>query len=598
VKGEVIVPRRIAVMPGELSSQIAAGEVVERPASIVKELLENSLDAGATDIVIELEAGGKTLIKVVDNGEGIHKDDVSLAFERHATSKIYKFEDITDLDSYGFRGEAIASIASVSKVEMLTRKEDSLSGTRMCVEGGFIKEVVDAGCPVGTSVTVRDMFYSTPVRMKFLKKDATEQSYCIEAITRIALSNPDTRIKVVARGKTIFDVPRTESIFDRVSLVLGKNFRQNSMRIEGKNGSACLEGFISTPDLARSNTKGIFHYVNRRFVRDGLLNHALMNSYRWLIEPRKYPSAVLFFNLPPQEVDANVHPAKMEVRFRNSRDIYDLVIDTVAGTLAIQGSSREKMSESPELSSIYRKRTEEALRRYTISATPKKYLLEKAGGVFERGAALPTGPGIFEREYAASREELSFSSLTYLGQTMGTYLIFSDNSGIILMDQHAAHERVLFEKLRERSSKEGERQKLLIQEIISVSPGHFGLIMENIELLTDVGIDIEPYGENTVLLKSIPSSLTQVNIEVLIQDIIEEFIKTGKTQKIDEIREKIYTLFACKGAIKAHHILSSGEVMSLCKELDSVPFATHCPHGRPLYIRLDKAELERMFKRR
>jgi DNA mismatch repair protein MutL len=592
------VPRRIAVMPEKLSSQIAAGEVIERPASIVKELLENSLDAGATDITVELEGGGKTLIKIVDNGDGIHKDDVSLAFERHATSKIYKFEDITNLDSFGFRGEAIASIASVSKVEMLTRKEDSLSGTRVHVEGGFIKEVVDAGCPVGTSITVRDIFYSTPVRMKFLKKDATEQSYCIEAITRIALANQDTRIKVIARGKTVFDVPRTENIFDRVSLILGKNFREHSMRIEGKKGSAGLKGFISTPDLTRSNTKGIFHYVNRRFVRDSLLNHALMNSYRWLIEPRKYPSAVLFFDLPPQEVDANVHPAKMEVRFRNSRDIYDLVIDTVAGRLALQGIGREKTSESVELSSIYRKRTEEALKRYTISATSKRHLFEKAGGVFER-RALSTDPEIFEGEYATSREEISFSSLKYLGQTLGTYLIFSDNDGgIILIDQHAAHERVLFEKLRERSSKDGERQKLLIQEILSVSPGHFGLLMDNIELLTDVGIEIEPYGENTVRLKSIPSTLTQVNIEVLIHDIIEEFIKTGKTQKIDEIREKIYTLFACKGAIKANHILSSGEVTSLCEELDSVPFATHCPHGRPLYIRLDKSVLERMFKRR
>jgi DNA mismatch repair protein MutL len=584
------VPRRIAVMPGELSSQIAAGEVIERPASIVKELLENSIDAGATEIVVELEGGGKTLIKVVDNGEGIHKDDVSLAFERHATSKIYTFEDITDLDSFGFRGEAIASIASVSKVEMLTRKEDSLSGTRVRVEGGFMKEVVDAGCPVGTSVTVSDIFYPTPVRMKFLKKDATEQSYCIEAITRIALSNPGTRIRVVARGKTVFDVPRTENIFDRVSLVLGKNFRENSMRIEGKRDSAGLEGFISTPDLTRSNAKGIFYYVNRRFVRDSLLNHALMNSYRWLIEPRKYPSAVLFFDLPPEEVDANVHPAKMEVRFRNSRDIYNLVIDTVAGRLAMQGiGGRENTSESGEVSNIYRKRTEEALKRYTISATPKRHLFETTGNAFERRSH-STDPGIFEREYAATREEISFSSLTYLGQTMGTYLIFSDNGGIILMDQHAAHERVLFEKLRERSSKDGERQQLLIQEIISVSPAHFCLLMENIELLTDVGIEIEPYGENTVLLKSIPSTLTE--------DVIEEFIKTGKTQKIDEIREKIYTLFACKGAIKGNHILSSGEVTSLCEELDSVPFATHCPHGRPLYIRLHKAALERMFKRR
>jgi len=585
-------------MPGELSSQIAAGEVIERPASIVKELLENSIDAGATEIAVELEGGGKTLIKVVDNGEGIHKDDTVLAFERHATSKIYTFEDITDLDSFGFRGEAIASIASVSRVEMLTRRKDSLSGTRVRAEGGFVKEVVDAGCPVGTSVTVNDIFYSTPVRIKFLKKDTTEQSYCIEAVTRIALSNPGTRIQVVVRGKTVFDVPRTEDIFDRVSLILGKNFRENSMRIEGKRDGAGLEGFISTPALTRSNTKGIFYYVNRRFVKDSLLNHALMNSYRSLLEARKYPSAVLFFELPPQEVDANVHPAKMEVRFRNSRDIYDLVIDAVAGKLAMQGIGREPPYESAEVSNIYRKRTEGALKRYTISATPKRFLFETPGDTFER--RLPSAePGeIFEREYAATREEISFSSLTYLGQTMGTYLIFSDNSGIVLMDQHAAHERVLFEKLRERSSKDDERQQLLIQEIIAVSPAHFGILMENMALLTDVGVEIEPYGENTVLLKSIPSTLAQVNIELLIQDIIEEFIKTGTTQTIDKIVEKIYTLFACKGAIKAHQVLSSGEVASLCEELDSIPFATHCPHGRPLYMRFDKAALERMFKRR
>ncbi len=590
-------PGRIAVMPEELSSRIAAGEVIERPASIVKELLENSLDAGATDITVELEDGGKTLIKIVDNGEGIHKDDVPLAFERHATSKIYRFEDITELDSFGFRGEAIASIASVSKVEMLTRKEDSLSGTRVLVEGGVIRDVVDAGCPVGTSVIVRDIFYSTPVRMKFLKKDATEQSYCIEAITRIALSNPGTRIRVVARGKTVLDVPRTETLYDRVSLVLGKNFRQNSIRIEGKRGPACLEGFISTPDLTRSNAKGIFHYVNRRFVKDGLLNHALMSSYRWLIEPRKYPSAVLFFDLPPQEVDANVHPAKMEVRFRNSRDVYDLVVDSVAGTLAMQGISREKRSGSEELADSYRKRTEEALKQYTISATPKRYLFDTTGHASKSGMP-STDPGILARDYVTPGEGLSFSSLTYLGQTTGTYLIFSDNDGIVLMDQHAAHERVLFEKLRKRSSKEGESQKLLIQEIISLSPGHFSLLMDNMELLTDVGIEIEPYGENTIRLKSIPSTLTQVNIELLIQDVIEEFIATGKTRTIDDMREKIYTLFACKGAIKAHQILSYEEVASLCEELDSIPFATHCPHGRPLYIRLDTAALEKMFKRR
>jgi DNA mismatch repair protein MutL len=596
--GSLNLPRKIKIMSEELSSQIAAGEVIERPASIVKELLENALDAGATDIVVELEAGGKNSIKIVDNGEGIPRDEVPLAFERHATSKIYTFEDITQLSSFGFRGEAIASIASISKIEMLTRKRESLSGTRALVEGGHIKDVVDAGCPVGTSITVRDIFYSTPVRMKFLKKDATEQSYCMDTITRLALSNPGTRIKVTVKGKVVFDVPKTDDISERIAGILGNNFTQNAIKIEGSRESARLEGYISAPNLTRSNTKGLFYYVNRRYVKDSLLNHAVMNSYRWLIEPRRYPFAVLFFELPPSDVDVNVHPTKMEVRFRNPRDVYNLVIDNVAGTLAIQGPTRESGTATGDISAIYRERTKDALKRYTISTVPKKFLFEKTDDVFvEREGA--KAPDIFESEYQWSKEAISFSTLNYLGQIMGTYLIFSDDIGLILVDQHAAHERVLFEKLREKSSDQRDQgQKLLIQEIINVHPGTFSILMDNIELLTDVGLEIEPYGENTLLLKSIPSTLTNVNIEILISDIIEEFAKTGKAQKIGEIRETIFALFACKGAIKANHILSGREVKALCEDLDSVSFASHCPHGRPLYIRLGKIALEKMFKRR
>lgn len=585
--------RKIKVMSEELSGRIAAGEVIERPASIVKELLENSLDAGATDIVIELDGGGKKSIRVSDNGEGIENSDVPLVFERHATSKIYEFEDIDDLNSFGFRGEAIASIASISKMEMLTRKKESLSGMRVLVEGGGIREVVDAGCPVGTSVTVKDIFYSTPVRMKFLKKESTEQAHCTDVITRLALSSPGVKIKVIANGRIVLDIPKTSDMSERISLVLGKNFSNNALTIVGEKENAGLSGFISMPDFTRSNTRGLFYYVNRRFVRDSLLNHALITSYRWLIEPKRYPSAVLFIELPPSDVDVNVHPTKMEVRFRSPREVYNLVVDIIAGKLSTLGYNG-KPAES--MSGIYRGRTEEALRRYTISRTAKKHLFDKK--LFDEKKEVGISD-LFEEREGIDREAVSFSSLNYLGQFAGTYLIFYDTDGIVMVDQHAAHERVLFEKLREKLSDEGqEKQKLLIPEVISISPGNFVLLMDNKGLLADVGLEIESYGENTVRIKSVPATLSNVNIETLISDIVEELLNTGKMMKISEVKEKIFTLFACKAAIKGNQRLSKSEVRGLCEDLDSVPFSSHCPHGRPLYRRFTKIDMEKMFKRR
>ncbi|MBW2674362.1 MAG: DNA mismatch repair endonuclease MutL [Deltaproteobacteria bacterium] len=596
---------KIVVMPEELSNRIAAGEVVERPASIVKELVENSIDAGATDILVELEGGGKQSIKVVDNGRGIDRDDVALAFERHATSKIYTFEDIHRIASFGFRGEAIASIASISRIEMLTRRAEAPSGTRAVVRGGRIEEVIDAGCPVGTSVRVTDIFHSTPARKKFMKGDSTEQSHCMDAIVRLALSNPGVKIRVVANGRAILNVPKTENLSDRIALVFGDDFGRHLLQIEGRKGDATLRGVIFPPDRTRSNTKGQFYFVNNRFIRDKLLNHSVITAYRRLIEPRRFPSVVLFIDIPTDDVDINVHPSKMEVRFRTPSDIYGLIKETLTHTLAgmpvaLPGFQR------PESANTYRERVGETLKRYTLQSGAEKRTFDmnapqtetrKVPGPFSGEEGFGGRPDLFG-EPVAPGEGVSFSSLTYLGQVAGTYLVFSSDSALILMDQHAAHERVLFEKLKISKGGEVAAQGLLIPEVVTLQPGRFDLLMNAVDVLGDLGLGVERYGENTVVVKQAPAFLAGCNLEALISDVIEEIGDTGRTENIDETRDKVLALMACKGAVKANDALAASEVAALCEDLDAIPFAATCPHGRPLYTVIGLRDLERMFRRR
>ncbi len=595
-------------MSEDLSNRIAAGEVIERPASIVKELVENALDAGATDILVQLEGGGKHSVKVVDNGRGIERDDVPLVFERHATSKIYTFEDIYEIDSFGFRGEAVASIASISVIEILTRREGSLSGTRAVVRGGRIEEIADAGCPVGTSIAISDIFYSTPARMKFMKGDSTEQAHCMDAIMRLALSNPEVKIRVVSKGRTILAVPKAVSMSERIALVFGEDFGSHMLAVEGQKGDAKLRGFVSMPDRTRANTKGQFYFVNNRFIRDRLLNHSVITAYRRLIEPRRFPSVVLFIDIPAPDVDINVHPAKMEVRFKNAGEVYGLVTETLIKTLAgesVPAADSSGLSFGAPADS-YKGGVQNTLKRYTVLSGPEKRIFGM--NVSERGAGrMPDSSGgnkyekkppDFFSERDVPQETMNFSSLEYLGQIAGTYLAFSSAEAFILMDQHAAHERVLFERLKASSKESPPVQGLLLPEVVNLQPGRFDLLMHYTEMLREIGIGMEQYGENTILIKQIPAFLAGCNLETLISDILEEIRDTGKADNVDEIKDKILTIMACKGAVKANHTLTDPEVAALCKDLDSIPFAATCPHGRPLYTVFGIRDLEKIFKRR
>ncbi|MGZ3649337.1 MAG: DNA mismatch repair endonuclease MutL [Syntrophales bacterium] len=601
---------KIVVLPESLSSKIAAGEVIERPASILKELLENALDAGATEITIELEKGGRGSIKVIDNGEGIESAEVPLAFERFATSKIYQFDDIYKVRSYGFRGEALPSIGAISRVEMVTRKESSLSGTRVIVEAGRLESVTDTGCPVGTSVWVSHIFDPVPVRKKFLKTEATEQGYCMDVITRMALSHPEVRIRVLVHGREILNIPATGDISERVSLVLGTDFMDHMLPVKGARGSMTVLGFASKPDFTRSSAKQLYYFVNKRFIRDYLLNHAVMTAYRRLIEAKKYPTAVLFVDLPPGDVDVNVHPAKMEVRFRNPREIYDIIVETVVHALAniapvSSGAMGRTMPEG------YGERVQEALKRYTVTSGSGKLFFNKTLRDYsvprpamdripdKEQAEISTVKISVEREMPVKRQ--NFVDLEYIGQFAGTYLVFSSSDGLTLVDQHAAHERILFDKLRMETARRGEKimsQRLLIPEVANLSTGEFAVIMESIKVLEDMGVEVEPFGEKTVILKSVPAMLSHVEPKGLLLEILEELSNAERPIGLEERQEKLFALLACKGAVKANQKLAEAEVMRLCSDLDATQFSATCPHGRPVYVSFGLRDIEKMFKRK
>ena len=606
---------KIAVLPEDLTRKIAAGEVVERPASIVKELLENALDAGATEITIELKKGGCESIRIIDNGEGIDSHDVPLAFERYATSKIYQFDDIYRVSSYGFRGEALPSISSISRVEMTTRRRSSLAGTKIIVDAGQVKTISEAGCPVGTSILVDRIFDSVPVRKKFLKSETTEQGHCVDVITKMALVQPGVRIRVTADGKEILSIAATADGSERISLVLGMDFTKTMRPVNLEKGNMRCHGFISSPGQTWSSAKHMYFFVNKRYVKDYLLNHAVMTAYRRLIEAKRYPFVVLFVDIPEGDVDVNIHPAKMEVRFRNPRSIYDMMVETLVSVMAessaAEGAQAGTMFEESTGAVEYKKRVEEAIKRYTLSSGHGKLFFNQ-GEVyskkhhpqetdqFTQGEQTKPDRQIAEQP-ELSKGDITFSELEYLGHVAGTYLVFSSGNGLILMDQHAAHERVLFEKLKEASRREGEKtisQQLLLPEVVSLSPADFTFLTECIEVLEDTGMEVEPFGGTSIVVKSVPAALSHVHPKDMIAELIDSFSDEDRKIKIQERKERILTFLACRGAVKANHPLSAQEVAVLCHDLDHTPFPATCPHGRPICVSFEINHMEKMFKRR
>jgi len=587
---------KIIRLSRELIERIAAGEVVERPASIVKELLENSLDAGADDILIELEKGGKESIRITDNGCGMDHEDVKLAFERYATSKIRSFDDLWGVRSFGFRGEALPSIAAVSRMEMLTRAKGAVSGFRVVMDGGRTVEFREAGCPEGTSIHVTELFQTVPVRRKFLKSDSAEQGHCVDAVSRISLAHPHVRIRLNRAGKTILNAPKTADLEERIALVLGTETRGMLLPVRYSAAAATVAGFVSRPDIGRSTGRNILLYINGRFARDAMISHAVMNAYRGSIETGRYPYAVLFLELPPGEVDVNVHPAKAEVRFREPGAVYDAVLAGLREALAgLPGAGEAPQSigypGSGRRGGVFHAR--EAVRMYVIGG--------RDSGLFPRvSSASPsteTPPvSIFP---AGEREKGFFSSLDYAGQIAGVYLVFYGNEAMILLDQHAAHERILFEDLRKKASAGPIPSiRLLAPEVIHLSPSEYAVLEGLTPFLLETGMEVGFLGTDTAVVKSVPDLLFRPDPAAFLRDVIGEAAELGSSPQAEIVRDRIFASLACRAAVKSGDRLSDAEVRRLCADLERCSHPSTCPHGRPLYIRFEIREIEKMFKRR
>ena len=594
--------KRIVVLSAEIANKIAAGEVVERPASIVKELVENSIDAGASDIRVELEKGGCQSIKVIDNGSGIEREDVALVFERHATSKIYNFEDIYSVASFGFRGEAMPSIASIARVELLTRRKDDLAGTRATLDAGKIQEVAPAGCPSGTQISVTKIFANVPARRKFLKTEATEQGLCLDAITRLALAHPEISFKVNVNGRDAFTAPQARDASERIAMVMGEDFSNHRVSINAQKENISLTGFTSRPEFTKSNSKSIFLFVNKRFVRDNSVTHAVLSAYRQIIEPRRYPAAVLFLDLPPEDVDVNVHPAKMEVRFKDSHSVYDLVSKTIAQSLADAETSKGNF--------IYRLAPKENASVPSFTRSADK-IPAKSFGLFSRQnlqqaitndlltrSSVAETVATFNRDNVQSKETITFASLRYLGQFANTYLVFAGDDGLILLDQHAAHERIILERLKKTMGPQIISQSLLMPEIVNLTPGQILLFSDYIDFLREIGLEIEIFGRDAIVVKTLPVILSQIQAREIISDIADQLGEQNQMPSLQEKKEKILASLACRAAIKANSVLSSEEVAALCRDLEETPFNLTCPHGRPITVNFSLSEIERMFKRK
>jgi DNA mismatch repair protein MutL len=598
---------RVAVLPPELASQIAAGEVVERPASAVKELIENALDAEASRVDIEIEGGGITRLSVADDGFGMSEPDARLAVERHATSKLRTFADLTCIASFGFRGEALPTIASVSRLAVRTRQRDADQGTLIQIEGGKLAGVEPVGMPAGTQVEARELFYNVPARRKFLRSSGTESGHVTEVVECAALSRPDVTFTLSRDGRQVRELLRAAERGERVRQVC--DVEGGLAPCAGERGPLRVEAFLSRPEQARAGAGGLSILVNGRPVRDRAILVTIAQAYGSVLERGRYPRGVVYIDLPPELVDVNVHPQKSEVRFADPRAASDAVYQILSKALmsafslppvsrAAWGRSQPRPIETPAAPVIQAKPEREL---------PLELLLGPAArpvvGLVE---ALPLDvnepPLVAVRDHAVSpirpRPEVPWASLRFIAQLRMTYLVCEGEDGIYVLDQHAAAERVTFTRLRhEYQSRSVPSQALLFPLVVDVSDAELGLVEERQREIAEVGLDVRARGQNAVSIHAVPRLLSRASPERLLRDLLSEVSRSGGRGFSDAVDLAIATM-ACHGSIRAGDALSPNEAKALLVALDAADFAGHCPHGRPVVTFLSYAELERKVGRR
>ncbi len=609
----------INVLSQELSELIAAGEVVERPASAIKEMIENSLDAGAKRITVEIERGGITYIRITDDGCGISAADVKTAFLRHATSKIKSKADLDKISTLGFRGEALAATAAVSRVEMLTHAEDEEYGSHYCIEGGKETLFEESGCPKGTTIIVRDIFYNTPARMKFLKKDSTEGAAVAAVVERAAISNPDVSFKFIRDGKQIFVSPAVGDLKSTIYSVLGREFTNNLLQVKGDNTVIRVTGFCSAPFACRASRNGQYIYLNRRLVISKTVIAAAEQAYKNSVMVGKFPAFVLFLDMPYDQVDVNVHPAKTEVRFADEKAVFSAVYAAVKSAILTSDErpqftiNNEKKSEffanmdtnrfkqmSAELDTPTKK---EPLKNTRLNEDNIPFFLRKEfvkevqnrESRFEKKSDFTpryTKPEIKENAVTPIEENPITEGVILIGEAFKTYIIVQKGESVFILDKHACHERIIFNRLKNET--QIESQQLLSPVTVKMSARQYSAVLENEGTLLKAGIELEDFGNETVIVRAVPAALKNEDVSDIVIEAAEKLAFGGK--ELSLIDDILHTV-ACKAATKAGYISSREELLSLANEVLSSKDVFYCPHGRPVAFEMKRSELEKRFGR-
>lgn len=633
---------RINVLPKEIYQLIAAGEVVERPSSVVKEMIENSLDAGAKNITLEIKNGGSTYIRITDDGCGIERDDVRKVFISHATSKISKKDDLNSIATLGFRGEAMASISAVSKVELLTKAENEEIGTRYEIAGGEELEFDDAGCPNGTTIVVRDIFFNTPARMKFLKKDVTEGNQVAGIVDRMAISHPEISFRFIRDGKQVLITSGNGDLKSTVYSVLGKEMSDSLMSVDYSFNDMRITGFVSKPTASRKSRAGQYFYINNRIVKSKTAMAALEQAYKNTIMVGRFPACVLNIELNPAQVDVNVHPAKTEVRFANEKPIFDLVYYAVKTAIENDRTVKEvEFKENPiyrqESKNVYQnndnksfqakfdffKKKDEPPSQQVIKTKPRENFWQVEAPKPEYKIARDEKPKPrvdINIEYEEPEEistaksedthreqniekvvitdekdnENVIPNFKLIGEAFKTYLIVEIENELYFIDKHAAHERMNFERFKAQATV--ETQMLLAPIAVNLTKDEFIAISENIELIKKCGFELEEFGESQIIVRAIPSLVDGDSVKDLMLEIAQKLLE-HKTDILPDKIDWIYHSASCRGAVKAGDYTSRQEQEMFVKKLLSMPNIRFCPHGRPVFIKMSKYDIEKQFGR-
>jgi DNA mismatch repair protein MutL len=595
---------RIHVLPEKLANLIAAGEVVERPASVVKELVENALDAQARRIEVEIQAAGFESMRITDDGTGMLPEDARLAFQRHATSKLNQPEDLEKIMTLGFRGEALPSIAVVSRLELLTCPQEQSSGFRIALEAGVVKSEGEAGSAPGTSILVQDLFFNTPARRKFMKSAATEQSHIIRTIELAALAHPEVRFLLKVDGREIFNCPATDDLKERLASLYGKSLPQELLALDYEAGPVQIRGYVSGPGATRQTRQGMVFFINQRPVEHRGIAHAVQEAFRTLIPEGRYPNCYLFLNLQPDLVDVNVHPAKREVRLRDEHAVHQAVFAAVRqalshSDLSAGGRPQALTGKTDAPAAAYGVDPGSGWSDHRVKESVATYLgkLPLRFGEFrpsnpEAGFSGHLDPQNPEPGFAEREKE---EAVQILGQVGRTYIAGQDAEGFFLIDQHAGHERLLYEKYCQWTERV-PRQSLLLPLTLELSPSQTSLLTSLLPALDQIGFELSPLGGSTYSVNSQPDFLEKGDPSLLIMEMLEAVADNGKMPPL-ELRDKLMKSLACHSAIRAGERLQPEQMRNLAEQLLHFPCLPTCPHGRPFLFRLGWDELDRLFKR-